>query len=91
MTLRESLVVGDVVKLGFRVPQPYPIVSEWMFVKVTKVENGRYTGVQESKPAHVPNLIRGRILEFGPEHVEDVVHHDGSTAIGREFKKRGWL
>lgn len=63
---RGSLRPGDVVKLVFD-------DLERMWVEVCEAAAGRYRGILLNKPAVLLAVRRGDYVDFGPEHVADVV------------------
>lgn len=63
---RTSLRPKDVVKLIFD-------DRERMWVEVCEVAAGRYRGKLLNKPAVLLTIRQGDLVDFGPEHVADVV------------------
>jgi len=77
---RSRLAVGDHAKLMFMLPERSPsgIESERMWVRVNKVMSRKpalYEGVLDNKPTII-GLEFGALVEFGPEHVIDIIRPD---------------
>lgn len=66
---------GDLAKLGFDIePKLHPgPQSERMWVEVTRVDAGGYTGRLANTPAYLLDLAEGRELTFEARHVLDVL------------------
>ena len=67
--VRRGLQIGDQVKLVFRFEPVTSASAERMWVEVTAVNEGRYTGELLNQPVHIEALAPGSVIEFGPEHV----------------------
>jgi hypothetical protein len=63
---RTSLRPKDVAKLVFD-------DRERMWVEIREVACGRYRGVLLGRPAVLLAVRQGDVVDFGPEHVADVV------------------
>ena len=77
---RGALYVGDMAKLLFLAPDPGPgdIVGEFMWARVARVVSrnpSRYAGTLANQPT-VVHLNLGDPVEFGPEHVIDIIRPD---------------
>lgn len=62
---RQSVVVGEYVKVCRN--------SERFWLRVTQVKNGSYTGVVSNELLLNPDLREGEALQFGPEHIYDII------------------
>jgi hypothetical protein len=69
---RESLVVGDQVKLVFLFSPPTEASGERMWVDVVDVADGRYVGELRNEPRYIAALTTGSRVEFAPEHVASI-------------------
>ncbi len=70
---RRSLVKGDLAKLVFVIDPPMNgCEGERMWVEVTAIERGVYTGRLCNDPAFLGTIERGAEVEFGPEHVASI-------------------
>ena len=69
---RSTLRVGDLAKLVFVFPSTSgPPNGERMWVKIERVEDGRYRGRLWNMPVLIQDLKADDPIAFGPEHVAD--------------------
>jgi hypothetical protein len=68
---RESLQVGDLVKLLFAYEpvKPGAPTVERMWVEVVSAVPPSYVGTLANQPTHIRSLVVGDRVEFGPQHV----------------------
>ena len=67
--LSDEELVGRTAKVGFRAHNHAHIDSEWMWVRITRVDGERFHGELRNEPAHVPNLHMGDSVSFVAEDV----------------------
>jgi hypothetical protein len=76
---RTSLRPKDAAKLVFD-------DRERLWVEVCEAAGGRYRGVMLGRPAVLLAVRKGDIVDFGPEHVADVVRREDFKIV--EFSDR---
>ncbi len=77
--VRTSLIRGDLVKLLFDIATSEEDVLVWgverMWVRVLRVTTSGYVGKLENEPFYgdPDGLTHGDFVEFGPEHIADLI------------------
>ena len=66
-----QLITGSLVKLIFEFDDPDPDVpsAERMWVKVRKIDGGRFLGELDNVPHHIKTLQLGACVEFESRHI----------------------
>ncbi len=73
---REALRPGMHAKLCFEFHSASRVSGERMWVKVTECQAGRYAGTLANDPTATKALKFGDTIEFGPEHVINILAAD---------------
>ncbi len=73
----DAVGIGDLVKLIFC---PTSKAAKWraerMWVEVTEINGGRFSGTLANKPFELTGLMPGTKVSFQPWHITDVVFND---------------
>jgi hypothetical protein len=94
---RESLVLGDQVKLVFRFDADSGPNAERMWLDVVEVADGSYAGELRNLPYHIRDLEPGMRVEFAPHHIasiavdkEEVGYDvDSKAVVSRRIRDEG--
>lgn len=70
LSMRERLLVGDLVKLIF--VQAGGGAVERMWVEVTAITPIGYEGRLDNDPTQIPNLAAGAAVTFAPRHIMSI-------------------
>lgn len=70
---KESLQVGDVVKLGFELKKDG---GDRMWVQITRIGKRRHRGVLMNTAMMIPRLEHGMRVKFRSEHIIDIDYDD---------------
>ena len=70
ITMRERLLIGDLVKLIF--VRRGGSAAERMWVEVIAITEHGYEGRLDNDPTQIPGLSAGEVVAFGPRHVVSI-------------------
>lgn len=76
---RRALIVGDKVRVTVLYDRPLDDGArlERLWIDVTAVAGARYAGVVASRTRHLETLQAGDRIDFGPEHVGEILPRPG--------------
>lgn len=88
-----KLEAGDLAKLIFKFESDDPKApgAERMWVKITAVENGKFTGYLDNDPLHIQDLKHKDPVEFSECHIIDTDLEDPVPSITEKYVKRCYV